>query len=147
MICCSKTPLENIPKFCQIYRSISLHIATLLFSPGCVVVQLTFCRSVNLMVSSQGNFNQRSLQCPLWITPADTRTQHLVLAAFFIYLQKLPLGLQQLSDCNTLRCIYGTNTNSYMALSNKSVYYNSPKITDHPILCTHYSSRQKKAHL
>ena len=30
-----------------------------------------------------------------------------------------PLGLQQLSDCNTLRCIYGTNTNSYMALYNK----------------------------
>ena len=59
---------------------------TVLFTLGCVHVQLPFCRLVNLKVLSQANLHGRSLQSPRSTVPADTRTQYLVLGVFLYFI-------------------------------------------------------------
>jgi len=76
--------------------------------------------------------------------PADARTQHLVLWVFFIYLQKFSLGLHQLSASNTAGVSTALAQTVTCHFLTKNVYYNSPTLTEHQILYTHYSSCEKR---
>ena len=66
--------------------SIANAFVSVLFTLGCVGVQLLFCHLVNLKVLSQANLHGRSLQGSRSTIPSDTPTQYLVLGVFLYFI-------------------------------------------------------------
>ena len=75
---------------------------TILFTLGCMGVQVPFCRLVNLNILSQANL-RGSLLGPQSTILADTGTQYLVLWVFIYFICTSSLLVySDLSDYNTL---------------------------------------------